>query len=391
MAISDLVKIDDGGFTYPDYPTVLEYFQNEYRRIYGQDVVIGADTQDGEWIAIQAQAVYDTIALAASVYNSFSPLTALGDSLSRNVKINGIRRRSATNSTCDLRIVGQAGTEILNGVAEDILGQKWLLPASVTIPIEGEITVTATAENVGFVSAAANTITKIATPTRGWQSVENVLPATEGVAVESNAELRRRQTFSVALPSQTPLDGTIGAVASVSGVSRYRGYENDTNEIDENGLPPHSIAMVVEGGDATEIATAIANKKTIGTVTHGTTGVTVYDKYGLPNVINFYRPEPIDISVEITITPLTGYLSAYASQIKNAVLEHINSLEIGDDVYLNRIFSPALLVGTTAYDTFDISLIRIKKNTGSFGTSNLIIAFDQAAQVALSDIAVIEI
>ena len=149
--------------------------------------------------------------------------------------------------------------------------------------------------------------------------------------------------------------------------------------------------MIVEGGDATDIATAIANKKTIGTVSFGTTSVTVYDKYGLPNVINFFRPTPIDISVEITITPLTGYLAGYASQIKNAILSHVNSLDIGDDVYLNRIFAPALLVGAPAYQTFDITLIRIKKNTGSFGTSNLTIAFDQAAQVVLSDITVIEL
>ena len=380
MAIADLVYVDATGFHYPDYPTVLEQLKDEYRTIYGNDVYLEADSQDGQWVAVMALAIFDTMQAAAAVYNSFSPLTAQSDALSRNVKINGIRRRVATFSQVDLRIVGQVGTTISNGQAEDTLGQKWNLPASVTIPVGGEITVTAQAADIGDVSAAAGTITKIATPTLGWQTVENLLPAVEGEPVETDAELRRRQTFSTALPSLSVLDGIIGAVASASGVTRFRGYENDSNATDADGIPAHSIAIVAEGGDTQAIGEAIAIKKTPGTGTYGTTAVATTDRYGVPNTINFFRPTPAVVGVEVTITALNGYTTSYADQIKAALAASLQALDIGDDVLITKLYVPANLPGTQAGATFDISLIRIKKDAGAFGTSNLVLAFNEVAE-----------
>ena len=380
MAIADLVYVDATGFHYPDYPTVLEQLKDEYRTIYGNDVYLEADSQDGQWVAVMALAIFDTMQVAAAVYNSFSPLTAQSDALSRNVKINGILRRVATYSQVDLRIVGQVGTTINNGQAEDTLGQKWNLPVSVTIPVGGEITVTAQAADIGDVSAAAGTITKIATPTLGWQTVENLLPAVEGEPVESDAELRVRQTVSTAIPSLSVLDGTVGAVASLAGVTRFRGYENDSNATDANGIPAHSIAIVVEGGDAQAIGDAIATKKTPGTGTYGTTTVTTYDAYGLPNDINFFRPTPATIGVEVTVQALTGYTTGFADLIAAAVAEQINNLQIGDDVLITKLYVPANLPGNAAGSTFDITQLRIKKNAGAFGTSNVGLAFNEVAE-----------
>ena len=380
MAIADLVYVDATGFHYPDYPTVLQYLTDEYKAIYGVDTYLAPDSQDGQWLAIQALAIFDTMQVAAAVYNSFSPLTAQSDALSRNVKINGIRRRAATHSTADLLIIGTAGTVIVNGQAEDTLGQKWNLPESVTIPPSGSITVTATAANIGAITAAANTINKIATPTLGWQSVNNVAAATVGNPVETDAELRRRQTFSTALPSLSVLDGIIGAVASVSGVTRFRGYENDSNATDANGIPAHSIAIVAEGGDAQAIGEAIAIKKTPGTGTYGTTTVTTFDQYGLPNRINFFRPTPATIGVEVTIQALPGYTTGFASLIADAIAASIHALEIGDDVLITKLYVPANLPGQAAGATFDITQLRIKKNDGDFGTSNLTLAFNEVAR-----------
>lgn len=379
MAISDLFYLGGTGVVYPDYPTVLESLKAEYRAIYGADTYLEADSQDGQFIAVLALALYDTMQTASAVYSSFSPYTALSDALTRNVKINGIRRLVASYSTVDLRVVGQAGTTIINGQAEDTLSQKWNLPASVVIPVGGEITVTATAEEIGAVAAPAGTVTKIATPTIGWQSVENTLAAVEGDPVETDAALRRRQAISTAIPSLSVFEGTIGAVASVEGVSRYKGYENDTDATDSDGIPPHSIALVVEGGDAQDIGEAIAVKKTAGTGTYGTTSVTTYDEYGMPNTINFFRPTTAVVGVEVTITPLTGYMTAYADEIKSAVADLINSLEIGEDVLITKLYVPANLPTLPEGATFDISALRIEKNGGGFGTTNISLTFDEVA------------
>lgn len=390
MAIADLVYIDATGFHIPDYPTVLQFLKDEYKTIYGSDVYLEADSQDGQWIAVQALAIFDTLQVAQATYNSFSPLTAQSDALSRNVKINGIRRLSASYSQVDLLIVGQVGAVITNGQVEDTLGQKWNLPASVTIPVGGSITVTATAVDIGAKTASANTITKISTPTLGWQTVNNALAAVPGNPVETDAELRKRQKVSTALPSLSVLDGIVGAVSSLSGVNRIRGYENDSGTTDADGIPAHSMAIVVEGGDAQTIGNTIAIKKTPGSPTYGTTAVVTTDKYGLLNTINFFRPTPATIGVEVTIKALAGYTTGFADLIKTAVADLIKTLEIGDDVLITKLYGPALLQGNAAGSTFDLTQIRIKKNAGAFGTSNLVLAFNEIALCsATADVTVI--
>lgn len=389
MAISDLIYVDQSGFHYPDYPTVLTYLQGEYRTIYGADTYLEADSQDGQWVAILALAMFDSMQVAAAVYNSFSPLTAQKDALSRNVKINGIARLVASYSTADLTIVGQAGTTILNGQAKDTLDQKWNLPASVTIPVGGMIVVTATAETIGSITAAAGTINKIATPTLGWQTVNNAAAATIGDPVETDAELRVRQAQSTMIPSLSVMEGIVGAVASLAGVSRYRGYENDTATTNADGITAHTIALVVEGGTTQAIAEAIAAKKTPGTKTQGTTSYTTYDQYGIPNAINFYRPTTATIGIEISLTALTGYLSTTGDSIKAALVEYIKTLAIGDDVLITKLYTPANLSNSALTNTYNVTGIRIKKNAGSFGTSNITLAFNEIAQTALADVTLV--
>lgn len=379
MEISDLIYIDDTGYHYPDYPTIQSLLTQKYKDIYGADIYLEADSQDGQWIAVQAKAIYDTAALGASVYNSMSPATAQGAGLSRNVKINGLTRQPATRSSVDLTIVGVVGTQINNGIAQDNLNQKWDLPVSVLIPITGTITVTAMAQEDGNVNAEAATITKIFTPTLGWQTVNNVSAATPGRDVETDAALRSRQAVSTANPSLTVFDGTIGAVENLTGVTQIRGYENDTGSTDGNGIPAHTISVVVEGGDDMEIAQTIQIHKTPGVGTYGTTSEIVQDSHGMPLTINFYRPTDVTIGVEITLVALDGWTTDFETQISAAVADFINNIGIGNAVQLTKIYPPAYLVGTPAYQTFDITLIRIKKNAGAFGTSNIAIAFNELA------------
>lgn len=379
MALSDLIYVDSAGLHYPDYATILATLKDEYRSIYGSDVYLESDSQDGQWLAVQALALFDTIQVAAAVYSSFSPATAMADALSRNVKLNGLRRAVATYSQVDLTIVGTAGTIITNGQVEDTLGQKWNLPASVTIPVGGTIVVTATADTIGAISASANTITKINTVTLGWQTVNNPAQAVAGNPIETDAALRRRQAVSSALPSLSIFDGLIGALASLAGVTRLKGYENDSAVTDGNGIPAHSLAFVVEGGDNQAIGDTIAAKKTPGTGTYGTTAVTTADSQGLINTINFYRPTVATIGVEITLTALTGYTTAIGTAIKTAVAALINAMDIGDTVRLTKLYVPANLSGSPDGATFNVTLLRIKKNAGAFGTADIALAFNESA------------
>lgn len=381
-----LAYIDDTGIHLPDYPTVLEYVRNVMRNIYGEDLYLEADSQDGQLCATFAAMMHDTYALCGDVYNCFAPSTAQGAALSSIVKVNGIRRKSASRSTVDLRLVGQVGTIITDGKAEDAAGQKWLLPARTIIPTGGEITVTATAEELGDIRAAAGEITKIATPTLGWQTVENPEAATPGDAVETDAELRQRQSISTSIPSQTPLEATRGAVARIAGVTRSTGYENDTSETDDNGIPAHSIAFVVEGGDATEIAEAIFGKKTPGCGTYGTTTVTVRDEYGEPSAIRFSRPTDIPVYVRMALKALDGYLASTGEAVAQAVADFINGLDIGEDVYLSRLYTP---VNAVAGGTCYVDALEIGTTEESLAAANITIDFDAAASCMPENIEVV--
>ncbi|HBW4840390.1 TPA: baseplate J/gp47 family protein [Klebsiella pneumoniae] len=376
------------GISAPDYQTILDTITGYFQQIYGSDAYLEPDSKDGQLVALVALAIHDANNTAISVYRSFSPATALGDALTSNVKINGITRRAATNSTVDLLLTGTVGTTITNGSVRDTNGVVWNLPATVVIGSDGTVVATATCANSGAVAAVAGSVNGINTPTRGWASVTNPLAATVGVAAETDAELRVRQSQSVALASLTPFDAVDGAIANVEGVTRHKLFENDTETTDANGLPEHSISAVVEGGDATEIANTIRSVKGQGVSTYGTTAVVVTDKYGNPYTIRFSRPVDVPVYVSITLKALTGYTSDIGDEMKAAVASYINSLAIGDGVLLSRVYSPANLGvvsgGNARY--YDIMELLIGRSAESVAAANVTVVYDEAVSCSVENI-----
>lgn len=369
-SLAELCYIDSAGFHLADYEDFLAFNQDALRTIYGQDINLDADSQDGQLCAHIAQAQYDLGCLCGSVFNSYSPSSAIGDALSRQVKINGIARHGATNSTVDLVLKGDAGTGIIGGQAKDQADNIWLIP-DVTIPVSGEITVTATAQQAGPISASPGTVTKINTPTAGWISVTNPSEAHAGSDAETDAALRIRQTYSTALPAQSVVKGIEGAISNLDGVTRLRVYENDTSETDANGIPSHSISAVVEGGSAEEIAETIRVKKPAGTGTYGSTNITLIDSEGSPITIRFFRPTQVEVHVRITLNPLAGYSSTYGDELREEVVNYINSLSIGATVYLSKVYVPANLVNSDYDNAYDIVSIELGTSAEGVTAGNI--------------------
>lgn len=377
------------GISAPDYQTILSTITDYFQQIYGADAYLDPDSKDGQMVALVALAVHDANNTAIQVYSSFSPSSGMTDALTRNVKINGITRKPATNSTVDLTLTGTAGTTITNGSVKDANSITWNLPASVTIGVGGSVTVTATCANSGAVAAVAGSVTKINTPTRGWTAVSNVNAATVGSPAESDAQLRIRQSQSVAIPALTPFEAVDGAIANVAGVTRHKLYENDSGSTDSNGIPAHCIAAIVDGGDSAAIAQIIRGKKGQGVSTYGSTTVTVPDKYGNPHPISFSRSTNVPIYAAITLKVFTGYTAQIGEQIKQAIADYINGLTIGDDVLLSRLYSPANLGvesgGNAKY--YDINALAIGKSASSLSAANVVIAFNESASCSTANIA----
>lgn len=394
QTLANLAYIDVTGYHYADFPTFLAWWTLQYQGIYGTDVYLGPDSQDGQWIAIQAQASFDTAALGASTYNSFSPLTAQGVGLARNVKINGLTKDVPSSSTVFVTVVGVSGTVILNGIAADTLGQQWNLPATTIIPLSGTISVLATAALEGAIFAEIGTITTIFTPTNGWQTVNNSVAAVPGSPVESDAALKIRQSISTAIPASTPLGSTVARVANVSDVTAVLGYENKTSTTQGvTNLPPHSISIVVAGSpDETAVCQAILAGKTPGTDTYGPTPVTktVFDDQGMPVAISYQPAIGASIQVLVVLTPLVGWTTDFEPLIAAAVANYVNGLPIGGAgnngtggfVYLSALYASASLQGQPQASSFVINSIEVGKNGGSQTSTNIAIDWDEKAVCA---------
>jgi uncharacterized phage protein gp47/JayE len=364
--------IDSTGVHVPAYSDILAYFQGGYRTIFGADVYIEPDSQDGQLIGITSLAINDAMASVAAAYNAFSPATAQGTGLSSVVKINGLQRAIPTFSTVDLTLVGVAGTVISSGQVQDQAGFKWALPATVTIPNAGVIVQTATCQTAGAINAAAGAVTQIITPTRGWQTVTNPAAAVPGSPVEVDATLRQRQGIASGLPAISDLGSIKAALGQITGVTEVAIHENYTDTTDAAGTPPHSIACVVTGGDVNTIAQTIALKKTPGGNTFGTTSVLTTDTNGLPITINFSRATTVPVNVAVTLTAQAGYSSDVTAAIKTSVAAFLTALNDGQTMEYTQLFPPALLFGQPGYGTYNLTAM-----TANGGTVDIPVAYNQ--------------
>lgn len=373
--------IDDAGLHIPSYVDIRDDLIDQFKAIYGQDIYLDNDSQDYQMISAFALKTYDTMQLLQIIYNNRSPKTAVGSALDGVVKLNGIKRKAASYSTCVLTLTGTAGTIITNGVAEDDAGVKWNLPATVTLE-SATYQISAQCAEIGAIEAVPGTITKIVTPTKGWTSVTNDVPAVTGEPVETDEELRLRQSISVAIPSQNMLDGTIAGIAGVDGVKRYKVYDNDTNVTDANGIPGHTIAAVVEGGLDADIAEQIYLRKGPGGGTYGDVSAEYVNADGLITTIRFSRPVYVPIDISLTVTKNTGYTSAIKTQIEEKNVSYIEALDIGNNVTMTGALASVLsLISNLSRPPFSVSALTIGRHGETMGSVDIPIAFNEVAQV----------
>lgn len=374
--------VDASGFHYPSYDDIKQELIEEMKRIYGQDLYLENDSQDYQMISAFALKIYDTYQAIELDYNNRSVNTAIGTALDTLVKNNGITRKKASYSTVKLTLTGDPNTNIIGGQAKDSSDNTWaLVDYYVTIPASGTIDVDATCTKLGDITTNVNTITKIVNPTKGWLSVTNKAIPIPGQPVETDEQLRKRQSISVANPSQTVIESTEGAIAAIEGVTRYRVYENDTSITDSNGIPSHSISAVVEGGTDKEIAQAIYLRKGPGCGTHGNTTVQLIPRSTVPINIKFSRPTYADIDVQVKVKALTGY----NNEVENAILEqvryYLSILEIGQNVYISSIWVVAArAISNITAPTFSVLEVKLAANGGNLATTDITLAHNAVAR-----------
>lgn len=179
----------------------------------------------------------------------------------------------------------------------------------------------------GIVSKMVNNIT-------GFNAVTNLIEPVYGRLDETDTELRQSYANKSSLRSNTMIDSIVAELLSnVPNVESASGYENDTDLTNDYGLPPHSIEIVVEGGENSEIAEAILRKKAGGIQTHGSICVDVPGRYGDSIPIRFNRPEYLYTWLRIVLHGRKNELPVnYAALVQDSVMSVGMMIVAGDDL-----------------------------------------------------------
>lgn len=305
--------LDATGLTVKTRTEIVTELETDFKAIYGNDINLSQNSPDGQLIGILAQQAVDIRELLVSVYNSFNPDRAIGSILDERVAINNIQRQGGTFTVQPITLV-IANTVTLQGVdanyndinatgytVQDNAGNQFILVDSETFTA-GTYSRNFRAKNLGLVETTVNTITNPVTIVLGVTSVNNPSGALQtGQNEETDASLILRRQYSVAIASLGYLNGLLGAILNLDGVSDAKVYENVTNTTDADGIPAHSTWLVVEGGANTDIANIYYEKKSAGSGMRGAVEIDITTPSGNILTIKFDRPTAKDLYIRFDI------------------------------------------------------------------------------------------
>jgi uncharacterized phage protein gp47/JayE len=328
--------IDSSGLTIQTTPEIIAEILDGapgypgMRQIYGADINVDANSPDGQMVNIIAQAKTDVLELSQQIYNSFDPDKAVGTSLDARCAINGVIRNAGTKTIQSVVVTTDRAltlpgldTSVTPFTVADTSGNQYQLVSTYAFVGAASTSLVFQAALIGAVSSLPNTIISIVTVTLGVTGVNN--PATYttlGLNEETDYALRIRRQKSVALPSQGYLEGLIGALLDTTDVTEAMVYENDTNTIDANGIPGHSIWCIVKGGTNQAVANAIYVKRNAGCGMKGTVTVSVPQVDGTYFPIKFDRPTSQNLYISFDIIAVTG--SVDANFIRSQILAQLS-------------------------------------------------------------------
>lgn len=240
-------------------------------------------------------------------------------------------------------------------------------------------------DTAGAITPPLGSVNQIVTSYAGWDSVENNVPASTGRDAETDISLRQRWAKSIYHRASGMTEAITAALYDVDGVTFALTYENDSNDTDLDGRPPHSIESIVQGGDPLEIAKTIFRVHAAGITTYGSISQTVNDSQGVSHVVNFNRPTlvPIYLNLSITSNPEKRLSASAVSLIKSAIVDYFGTLTVGQDVILQSLYGTIYAATSGA-----IGYMQIKGSTDgtTFSTDNIVINARSLATITANDI-----
>jgi uncharacterized phage protein gp47/JayE len=292
----------------------------KFQDIYGEDINVESNSPDGQLINIFAQMLEDYYELLSQVYTSFDPDQAIGTVLDQRCAINGVQRKAGTYTYVNIDVVTDRSVTLAgldtNAVEDaytisDSEGNQFALAVTSDL-LAGTSSLRFRAVNIGNVEVLPNTITTPVTIILGVLSVNNPSGAAEqGIDEETDAELRERRKRSVSIANQGYTDGLQAALENLPDVTKAAVWQNRGSSTDADGIPGHSIWVIVKGGSDAEIGQVMNYKVAAGVGMKGTQSVNVTQSDGSVATYYFDRPSAETLYVKLDITPLDGQVIIY--------------------------------------------------------------------------------
>lgn len=399
-------QIDGNGIQIETYKEILEAIVEGsasipgLKQIYGSDINTASNTPDGQMINIYALSKQDILDLIVQDYNSKDPDQAVGVALDAVSQLCGITRKGGTYTEVVVTVTASFGLN-LTGLDDstdpftvsDGSGNLFYLKESASL-ITGANNLNFRAAEIGAIQILANTITTIVSTTSGVTAVNNAaVPYQDGTDQETDANMRIRRAKSVALPAKGAIDGLFGGLSQLEDLTEVKIFENVTNSTDADGIPAHSIWVIVDGGDDEDIADVIYKYRSMGCGMRGAETVAVEQVDGSEIDISFDRviEEELSIyfhaeSISNGIIDIEALKTALAAQYTLGIYEtadtaSINALirEINSDVVPNQL---AISSDRITYD--DILTPSTKQHKFVVSTANISILTNESSSSSSS-------
>ncbi len=176
-------------------------------------------------------------------------------------------------------------------------------------------------------------------------------------AGEDDATVRKRISMSLSARGAGSLDAIRNSVAACQWVRSVKVYENASDTTDVNGIPAHSIAAVIYGGNAPAVAQAIYETKAPGIGTYGSSYEDIVDENGNTHRICYSRTVSRRIFAYMSIRRLPGIdESAVTAAVTAAVNDYINNqLGVAEGLQIPILYAVAYNADPELAKTFAIA------------------------------------
>lgn len=387
--------LTETGFYRPTYDDLLEAQESRAKKFFGDDIDTSNLSVLGKYIRINVNDFDLLWQTLESVYYARFPNTASGVSLERLCVFAGISRNPATFAKHKIIIHGTKGATIENGFLVSTQGQEQCFYTLDDYTIgEGEAdseygTVEAEvyAENAGTQgNVMVGNINSVVNPAADVTEIEHIAILEYGEDVESDYDLRIRFSETIAGSGATTMESIKAAILRVSNVQDVFIRENDTDEVDETGIAPHSFECFVlapkERGE--KIAEAILNKKPAGIKPTGDESYFVADSTGIIHEINFTWTEQKDVHIKVEILTNGLFHADGVEQIKKNLVDLISELSNGEPVYISSLYGEIHIEGVES-----VTNLQVSTDGTSWATGNVTCNLDQVLRTAADLIEVV--